>query len=112
VPAGHAVGVAAANSEAGLVQRGRPQRALERDPTRADPHGDLAAAGQLKLDRLSAGRHPLAQRVGKFLAQRVHDLRPEGVRVMELHDAEPRPAAVRRRPWVALHRDDLVAATG
>jgi TetR/AcrR family transcriptional regulator, regulator of autoinduction and epiphytic fitness len=112
VPAGHAVGVAAANLEAGLVKRGRPQRALERDPARADPHGNLVAAGQLQLDWLGAGRQPPAQRAGEFGAQCLLYLRPEAVCVVELHDAEPRPAAIRCRPRVALDRDDLVASPG
>ncbi|MGH3259969.1 MAG: hypothetical protein ACRDOU_31980 [Streptosporangiaceae bacterium] len=50
--------MAAADLEAGLVKGGRAQGVLERDPARAYPHGDLVAARQLKLDRLSAGRHP------------------------------------------------------
>jgi len=64
------------------------------------------------LDRLGAGRHPPAQRVWEFLAQRVGDLIPERVRVVELHDTQPRPRAVRGRPRVALDRDDLVASPG
>src|SRR3712207_8991901 len=39
--------------------------------------------------------------------ERHPDLRPERVRVVELHHAEPRPAPL-RRPGVAVHRDDVV----
>ena len=50
------------------------------------------------------------QRVRKFLLQHLHDLMPEGVGVVELHDAVARPAAVGRGPGIALHRDHLVTA--
>jgi hypothetical protein len=38
----------------------------------------------------------------------LHDLIPEGVGVVELHDSAPWPAAVSRRPGIALHRGHLV----
>jgi hypothetical protein len=43
--------------------------------------------------------------------ERHPDLRPEAVRVVELHDAGPRPVAG-RRTGVPVDRDDVVAAPG
>ena len=109
-PAYHAVDVATVSLQAGLAERGRPQRALERGTAGAHPHGDLASAGQRQLDRLGTGGQPPSQSLGKFLRQRLHDLIPEGVGVVELHDSAPWPAAVSRRPGITLHCDHLVTA--
>jgi hypothetical protein len=108
-PAGDAVDVTAADREAGLGKRRRPQRGFERDPAGAHPHGDLGAVGQRHPHHFGAVREPPAKRLGKLLLQRLRDLDAERVSVVELHDPEPGPAAVRGRPGVSLHRDYLVA---
>ena len=62
-------------------------------------------------DGLGAEGQPGGERLRPLALERHADLRPEGVRVVELHHAGPRPVPGR---WtgVPVHRDDVVAATG
>jgi hypothetical protein len=109
-PFGHGLGVPLAQLQPGYVQGRIPQRALERLATGPHAHRDLAAVGQPEPERLGAGGQPSLQRVGQFLGQRLLDLKPEPVGVVELHDSPPGPAAVRGGPGIALDRDHLVPA--
>ena len=98
-----------ADLQAGLTQGRRPQRPLECHPAGSHAHRDLATVRQPQPDRFCAGRKPPLQRLGQFLLQRLHDLMPERVSVVELHDTAPRPAPVGRGAGIALHRDHLMS---
>jgi hypothetical protein len=74
--------------------------------------GQLTEAGELQGDRLGAERHPCRERCRPLFLQHLTHLRPEAVRVMELHHPAPRPRTLRRRSRVAIHRDDVVPAPG
>ena len=106
---GDAVDVTAADRKTGLAKRRRPQCALERDTAGAHPHGYFGAVGQRHPHHFGPVGAPPPKRLGKLLLKCLRDLPPERVRVVELHDAGPGPAAVRGRPRVTFHRDHLMA---
>src|SRR6516225_5621043 len=99
----------AVHLHAGLVQGRGAQRPLEGHPAGPHAHWNLAPVRQPHPDRLGASRKPPVQRPGQLLLQRLHDLIPERVSVVELHDPPPRPGTIRRWPGIALDRDHLVA---
>ena len=76
------------------------------------PTGNRSDAGHFEGDRLGARRQPRVERGGPHLLENPSDLRPEPVGVVELHHPSPEPGIVVRWPRVALHRDDVVTATG
>ncbi|GAA4858060.1 hypothetical protein GCM10023203_00950 [Actinomycetospora straminea] len=103
---------------AGLAVGDPPQLALDHHP----PAAQSRAGRQLAVDRrrgLRVHRHRLGaageQRVdhlGHLGAHHVEGLRPERVRVVELHHPAPRPLLVADRTGVVVDQPDPVAAPG
>ena len=61
---------------------------------------------------LGARREQRVEHVGRFGPQRVGHLRPERVRVVELHHPGPAPLPVRRGPGIAVDHHDGMSAAG
>jgi hypothetical protein len=89
----------------------------------------LRAAAQYRVERRATaqqrGRTPvgslrdhracldqMVDYVGHFIAQRIHDGTPQGVRMVKLHDAPAVPSAVPRRTRIPVDEYHVPAAAG
>jgi hypothetical protein len=106
-----AVDVPLPDREARDRLRRRPERTLEGVAAGPVAGRDDAGARQVERDGLGTAIEPGGQGCRPLLSERPSDLGPEAVRVVELHDARPRPPPG-RRTGVAVHREDVVATAG
>ncbi len=96
----HRVHVAAPEVDAGGLLDLGPQGGLERAAPAAQAGGQRRPARQRDRHRLGARGQQSRHGSRDLALHRVHDLRPDGVRVVELHDALARPDAVVGRAGV------------
>ena len=106
----HVVGVSVVQRHPALGHDGRAQHPLERHaPT---PQSDHPVRRVRQHCGLGAHREQRLQHLGRLGRQGVHDLRTEGVRMVELHHPGTAPLPVRRGTRIAVDDHDGVPAAG
>jgi hypothetical protein len=106
----HLLGVAVVERHAGLGDHRRAQHPFERQAPTPQPEHPLRLVREHR--GLGARREQRVEHVGRFGPQRVGHLRPERVRVVELHHPGPAPLPVRRGPGIAVDHHDGMSAAG
>ena len=94
----------------GLGDHRRAQHPFERHAPTPQPEHPLRLVREHR--GLGARREQPVEHLGRLGLQRVDDLGPERVRVVELHHPRPAPLPVRRGPGVAVDDDDGMPAAG